>query len=79
MPTKEALVLKDKTSKRDMWDIVSAYRFYGPVFKTMFLPSGNTIVMPTDQRAEVCRFARKVFPNLERIAIYGSSRYIVNP
>ncbi len=58
-------------------DIISAYRSYGPVFKTMFLPSGNTIVMPTDQLAEVCRFAKKVFPHLERITIYGSSRYIV--
>ena len=58
-------------------DIVSAYRFYGPVFKTMFLPAGNTIVMPTDELAQVCRFAKKVFPCLERITVYGSSRYIV--
>jgi len=58
-------------------DIVTAYRFYGPVIKTVFFPSGNTIAMPTDELAHICRFTRKVFPNLERITIYGSSRYII--
>ena len=57
-------------------DMVMAYRIYGPVIKTLFFPAGNTIAMPTEELAEICRFARKVFPHLERITVYGSSRYI---
>jgi len=58
-------------------DMVAAYRIYGPGVKTLFFPAGNTIAMPTRELAEICRFARKVFPHLERITIYGSSRYAV--
>lgn len=57
-------------------DMVTAYKIYGPVIKTLFFPAGNTIAMPTKELAEICRFARKVFPYLERITVYGSSRYI---
>jgi radical SAM superfamily enzyme YgiQ (UPF0313 family) len=32
--------------------------------------------MPTAQLAEICRYAQKLFPQLERITVYGSSRYI---
>lgn len=45
--------------------------------ETLFLPAGNTIAMPTDQLAQVCRHARKRLPNLKRITVYGSSSYIV--
>ncbi len=57
-------------------DMVTAYKIYGPVFKTLFFPAGNTIAMPTKELIEICSFARKVFPYLERITVYGSSRYI---
>lgn len=42
----------------------------------MFLPAGNTIAMKTDDLCEVCRYARKIYPRLERITIYGSSQFI---
>lgn len=58
-------------------DIINAYKVYGSVVKTLFFPAGNTIVMPTKELIEICRFAKKVFPYLERITIYGSSRYII--
>ncbi len=58
-------------------DILEARKIYGPGVKTLFFPAGNTIAMPTEDLAEICRFARKQFPNLERITVYGSSRYIV--
>jgi radical SAM superfamily enzyme YgiQ (UPF0313 family) len=43
---------------------------------TLFLPAGNTIAMRTDHLAAVCREARRVFPALSRITVYGSSQYI---
>ncbi|HDM76562.1 MAG TPA: radical SAM protein [Deltaproteobacteria bacterium] len=58
-------------------DILEARRIYGPGVKTLFFPAGNTIAMPTEELAEICRFAREQFPNLERITVYGSSKYIV--
>ena len=58
-------------------DILEARRIYGPGVRTLFFPAGNTIAMPTEELAEICRFAREQFPNLERITVYGSSKYIV--
>ncbi len=58
-------------------DISTAKRIYGDLVRTMFLPAGNTIAMPTHELAQVCLFARKEFPKLQRITVYGSSRYIV--
>jgi radical SAM superfamily enzyme YgiQ (UPF0313 family) len=40
--------------------------------RTLFLPAGNSLAMPTDQLAEVCREARRLLPNLERITVYAS-------
>lgn len=59
-----------------MEDIDSASKIYGPNFKTLFFPAGNTIAMKTDDLASICIYARKVFPDLERITVYGSSQYI---
>lgn len=44
--------------------------------RTLFFPAGNTIAMPTAQLAEICQYAREIFPRLERITVYGSSAYI---
>lgn len=59
-----------------MEDIDSASQMYGPYVKTLFFPAGNTIAMKTDDLAAICIYARKVFPGLERITVYGSSQYI---
>lgn len=58
-------------------DIDAARTEYGATVKTLFFPSGNTIAMPTRELAAICRHALKRFPGLERITVYGSSRYIV--
>jgi radical SAM superfamily enzyme YgiQ (UPF0313 family) len=58
-------------------DINEAAEDYGPRVRTLFFPAGNTIAMPPDDLARICRFAREKLPNLERITVYGSSRYIV--
>ena len=57
-------------------DILKAREVYGDHVRTMFFPDGNTIAMKTDDLCEICRFSREVFPELERITVYGSSQYI---
>lgn len=57
-------------------DILEARYIYGEYVKTLFFPAGNTIAMKTDDLCEICRFAREIFPDLQRITVYGSSQYI---
>ena len=57
-------------------DILEASQNYGPNVRTLFLPAGNSIAMKTEDLAEICRFARDTFPELERITVYGSSQFI---
>ena len=57
-------------------DILNAHDIYGHNIRTLFFPAGNTIVMKTADLCEIIFFARKIFPNLERITVYGSSQYI---
>jgi radical SAM superfamily enzyme YgiQ (UPF0313 family) len=57
-------------------DLKAAHRTRGGRIQSLFFPAGNTIAMPTAELAEVCRYARNLFPQLERITVYGSSRYI---
>jgi radical SAM superfamily enzyme YgiQ (UPF0313 family) len=44
--------------------------------RTLFFPAGNTIAMPTEALAEICRYSYTLFPHLQRITVYGSSHYI---
>lgn len=57
-------------------DMEEARRMYGDRIRTLFFPAGNTIAMPAGDLAVLCCFARKQFPGIERITVYGSSRYI---
>lgn len=57
-------------------DLDQAGRVYGPGVRTLFFPAGNTIAMPTDDLANICVCAHSIFPKLERITTYGSSRYV---
>ncbi len=57
-------------------DIDEAKRIYGKGIRSVFLPAGNTIAMPTDDLARICEYLRLTFPALERITIYGSAQYI---
>ncbi len=57
-------------------DILKAVDINGTSVQTLFFPAGNTIAMKTEDLCEISRFAKKVFPSLERITIYGSSQYI---
>lgn len=57
-------------------DLDEARRLYGSRIRRLFFPAGNTIAMPTAELAEICTYGRSIFPALERITVYGSSRYI---
>lgn len=57
-------------------DMDEAKALYGPRIRTLFFPAGNTIAMNTTDLSEICLYSRNIFPNLERITIYGSSKYI---
>ncbi len=57
-------------------DLEEAKRFRGEQVRSLFFPAGNTIAMPTSELAEICRYAHQLFSRLERITVYGSSRYI---
>jgi radical SAM superfamily enzyme YgiQ (UPF0313 family) len=57
-------------------DIDQAKALYGSGVQTLFFPAGNTIAMPADDLADICIYARATFPGLERITVYGSSKYV---
>ena len=57
-------------------DIIEALKIYGQKIRTLFLPAGNTIAMKTHDLCQVLDFAKKVFPGMEKITVYGSSQYI---
>jgi radical SAM superfamily enzyme YgiQ (UPF0313 family) len=57
-------------------DLREAREIYGDGVRTLFFPAGNTIAMRTRSLARICRYARRQFPHLERITVYGSSQYI---
>ena len=57
-------------------DILAASKIYGQNVRRLFLPAGNTIAMKTHDLCKILDFARKVFPEMERITVYGSSQYI---
>jgi radical SAM superfamily enzyme YgiQ (UPF0313 family) len=58
-------------------DIREARRRYGDLIRTLFFPAGNTIAMSTQELSAICRYAGNQFPGLERITVYGSSKYII--
>ncbi len=53
-------------------DLREAAAELGPRVRTLFFPAGNSLAMPTGELAEICREARRLFPNLERITVYAS-------
>lgn len=58
-------------------DLEWAKKYYGDNIRTVFFPAGNTIVMKTNDLVEICRYAKELFPKVERITVYGSAQFIV--
>lgn len=76
MVYKQGVKFKVRPTQEVEEDLEEACRTYGSAVRTIFLPAGNTIAMPTAALAEICRFASSLFPRLERITVYGSAQYI---
>ena len=76
MVYKQGVKFKVRPTREVKADLEEACQTYGSTVRTIFLPAGNTIAMPTAALAEVCRFAASLFPRLERITVYGSAQYI---
>lgn len=53
-------------------DLTQAAVELGERVRTIFLPAGNSLAMPTANLARICRTARRLFPRLERITTYAS-------
>lgn len=58
-------------------DLLWAKKNYSLPFNTIFFPSGNSIIMKTKDFIEILTYTKKLFPDIKRITIYGSSQYIV--
>ena len=57
-------------------DIDEARDIYGDRVQSVFFPAGNSIAMPARDLAAICRYSKTKFRGLQRITVYGSSRYI---
>jgi radical SAM superfamily enzyme YgiQ (UPF0313 family) len=58
-------------------DLDMALDAYGPGVRTIFLADGNTAALPTETLIAIGEAARDRFPELERITMYGSARFLV--
>jgi len=59
-------------------DLHLALRAYGPHgVRTIFLADGNTAVLPTDKLVAIGETAKACFPDLQRITVYGSAKFLV--
>lgn len=59
-------------------DLEQAREVYGSSVRSIFFPAGNSIAMPSRNLALICEEARRIFPEVERITVYGSAQFIRN-
>lgn len=57
-------------------DLDMALETYGSGVSTIFLADGNTAALPTGTLVAIGDAARERFPNLERITVYGSAKFL---
>ncbi|MGE5499285.1 MAG: radical SAM protein, partial [Syntrophothermus sp.] len=57
-------------------DLAEAEQRFGGEIPSIFFPDGNTIIMKTDQLAEIFSYSHQLFPHLQRITLYGAARFI---
>jgi radical SAM superfamily enzyme YgiQ (UPF0313 family) len=76
MVYKKGPLYKVRPVKEICEDIDEAYDLHGAKVQSLFFPAGNSIAMPTGDLAAICRYSMAKFQNLQRITVYGSSRYI---
>jgi len=59
-------------------DIDEAVDRYGTTVRSIFFPAGNSMAMPTQDLAAICRYSAMRFTGLQRMTVYGSSHVIAN-
>ncbi len=57
-------------------DLDLALEAYGPGVRTIFLADGNSAALPTEALVVIGDAARQRFPQLERITMYGSAKFL---
>lgn len=57
-------------------DLAMAQQYYGKEIRSIFFADGNTIIMKTDQLIDIFEHSHSLFPDLERITVYGSARFV---
>ena len=77
MVYKKGPKFKIRTVEEIKEDLLWAKKNYLYPINTVFFPSGNTIIMKTEDFVEILEYTKKLFPDLKRITIYGSAQYIV--
>ena len=77
MVYKKGPKFKIRSVKEIKEDLIWVKQNYDFPIETVFFPSGNTIIMKTEDFVEILKFTKKLFPNVKRITIYGSAQYIV--
>lgn len=58
-------------------DLDQAKAAYGSDVDTLFFPDGNTVLMKTADLVKIISHAKQAFPQLQRITMYGSSKFIL--
>lgn len=58
-------------------DLDIAKNQYGPNVRKIFFLDGNAMVTPTEKLLEVTKYAKQIFPNLERCGVYAHAKDIL--
>ena len=58
-------------------DLDMAVQAHGAAVRTIFLADGNSAALATDALVTIGEAARERFPDLERITMYGSAKFLV--
>lgn len=58
-------------------DLDMAVKAYGAGVSTIFLADGNSAMLSTSRLVAIGEAAKARFPNLERITVYGSAKFLV--
>jgi radical SAM superfamily enzyme YgiQ (UPF0313 family) len=70
-----------KFKKRPLREVIEdldvALATYGQGVRTIFLADGNTAALPTEALVAIGEAARERFPDLDRITVYGSAKFLV--
>ena len=58
-------------------DLNTARRIYGSRVRRIFFLDGNAMVTPFEKLLEITKYARNLFPNLERVSVYAHAKDIL--